>query len=58
MWNLTSLIKHCNENKVLTGKGWVPSKPLNSTIKYKKFKTRIKEAYKVFKCELDTFKWP
>ncbi len=59
MWYLNDLIKHCEENHTSTSKNfWVPAKPLNSNIKYKKLKQRMKESFKVLTGKLDTFIWP
>lgn len=56
IWNLDNLIRHCGENRAKINNKWVPARPLN--YKYRTFKQKIIEAYKVFKGELDSFKWP
>lgn len=55
-WNLKDLINHCNTNQTLINNKWIPVRPLN--YKYRKLKQKVIESYKVFKGEIETFRWP
>jgi hypothetical protein len=58
MWKLNKLIDYINENYKKTDNGWVPAKPLNSTTQYQSLFQRFKNAWEVFNCRADCFKWP
>ena len=56
-WRLQDLIIHCSSAKARINDKWVPLKPLGWSRKYASLPERIYIAWKVFRCELDTFKW-
>lgn len=58
MWDLKDLINHANENHTLVNNNWVPVKPLNSEKKYQSLIQRFKNAWNVFHCKADCFRWP
>ena len=60
MWKLKSLqdyLYYSGNLKTINNK-FVPARPLNFTKKYMSFKQRLKDAWEVFRCRAEAFKWP
>jgi len=56
MWNLTDL-QRSDTTKYVNGR-WVPARPLTYTRAHCPMITRIKDAWAVFWCKAEAFKWP
>lgn len=56
IWDLEKLIKQCNHVTTEINGRWVPCRPDN--YKYRSLKDKISESIKVFKGEIETFRWP
>ena len=56
IWNLKTLIKHCNENSAEINGKWVPARPLN--FQYRTFLEKVKDSWAVYKGKAEAFKWP
>ena len=58
MWKLKDLYNHCNTVSAEIDGKWVPARPLNGVKRYAKLKARIKDAWEVFQCRAEAFRWP
>lgn len=56
MWTLQYLLDHSRSNTAYINYKWVPARPIN--YKYRKFSTKIHEAWLVFTGKADCFTWP
>ena len=57
MWNLDELARSDRPQTCING-NWVPVRPLNYQKGYMSLIDRIKDAWEVFMCRAEAFKWP
>ena len=57
MWRLNEL-RDKDIPRVYINNKWVPARPVNYQKKYMTFWERIRNAYEVFTCRAEAFKWP
>ena len=57
MWKLEDFQKLNSTQACINGK-WVPARPLNGKKEYASFLDRLKDAWEVFQCRAEAFKWP
>jgi hypothetical protein len=55
IWNLDNL-QECNGSQICINGKWVSARPIN--YKYRSFKEKVVESWKVFLGETESFKWP
>lgn len=58
MWKLKSLIDHSKTVSAEINGKWVPCRPINDTRKYASLRSRFRNAWEVFMCRAEAFKWP
>jgi hypothetical protein len=60
MYELKYLVESTSHTqvKIETSNEYIPLRPINGTIKYKPLSQRFKDAWEVFMCRADAFKWP
>ena len=57
MWRLKDLMKSASETTTEINGKWVPARPLNGLKGHCSFQKRLKDAWKVFQCRAEAFKW-
>ena len=58
MWKLKDLTNNSNMNHACINGKYVPARPENFKKRYMPFKQRISNAWEVYQCRAEAFKWP
>jgi hypothetical protein len=57
MWEIKNLIESAQSTSTLVDGRFVPARPLNGTLKYASLRSRVSDAWAVFWCRAEAFRW-